>query len=108
MIDNRFSSKAFEQAGINSAEAADIARALASEIESILSVLVENKLEDVVSQLNAMGHNLHRDDKADDNLSFRDDEMLANDDYQCKLRVAVDVVASTGYAHLFAPSDSSP
>jgi hypothetical protein len=99
MVDQRFSSSAFESCGLDSDEARKLADLLAIEVEMEMQEAVKTKLSAIVGRLNEMGHNLKPEQIALGVLSYRDDYEDAQR-YHCKLRVAVDVIISTGYAHL--------
>lgn len=63
------------------------------------------KVREIVNELNAMGHNLQLKSSKLGNASYPDevdyrDESAENEHYSCKLRLAVDTIVSTGYAHL--------
>ena len=102
MIDQRFSSSAFESCGLDSEEARKLADLLAIEVEMEMEEAVKTKMTSIVGRMNEMGHNLKPEQIALGELSYRDDYLDAQG-YHCKLRVAVDVIISTGYAHLTSP-----
>ena len=106
MIDERFSSSAFASCGLDSDEARALADLLVEEVQKELQGVVDTKFADIVRRLNEMGHNLEEEQVGLGELSYRDDY---EDDqgYHCKLRVALDLVISTGYAHLSDPNDGS-
>jgi len=100
MIDDRFSAKAFEAYGLNSEGAGELACQLAEEVNQELHKVILPKLMEIIDTMNAMGHNLrlYEEPKPGD-ISFRDDSEGAFG-YECRLRIALDCVVSTGYAHL--------
>ena len=105
MIDDRFSAASFERSGLDTEAARALASALADEIQQELHTVVLPVFRRIVEMLNALGHDLRPEgEQKAGELSFRDD---SGDDssYICKLRVALDLVISTGYAHLISPSD---
>ncbi len=105
MIDVRFSSQAFASAELDSDEARILADQLADEITDHLAPLLNEKLAEIAAQLNAMGHNLRLyDDSEQGAISYRDDFQMGTQ-YVCRLRLALDVVVSTGYSHLLDPDN---
>jgi hypothetical protein len=60
---------------------------------------VELELTRIIKRLNELGHNLKPNEIALGEFSYRDD-YEDESGYHCKLRVALDLVVSTGYAHL--------
>lgn len=99
MLDERFSASAFEKLGINTEEARLLANLLADEVLKEMQKIVEPQFSKIITRLNEMGHNLKPEAIAPGELSYRDD-WEDDQGYQCKLRVALDLVVSTGYAHL--------
>lgn len=99
MVDQRFSSSAFASRGLDSEEAQQLADELEEEVQKEMQTVLEVKFGDIVDRLNRMGHNLKPERVALGELSYRDDDEDEKG-YYCKLRVAVDLVVSTGYAHL--------
>ena len=101
MIDERFSAEAFNSSGIDTDEAQKkLAELLAEEVAKELHEVVNAKVIEIVKKLNSMGHSLNPEYEAKiGDISFRDD-LSENGKYQCKLRLGVDTVISTGYAHL--------
>ncbi len=100
MIDERFSAEAFISFGIDTDEAQNLAELLAEEVANELHEVVTAKVIEIVKKLNSMGHSLKSEyeSKVGD-ISFRDDS-FEDGKYQCKLRLGVDTVISTGYSHL--------
>ncbi len=100
MIDEKFSAEAFISSGIDTDESQKLADLLAEEVAKELHEIINAKVVEIVEKLNSMGHSLAPEykDKIGD-ISFRDDS-LENEKYQCKLRLGVDTVISTGYSHL--------
>lgn len=100
MIDERFSSAAFEGCGIDTQPARDLADLLAREIQIEMHEAITAQFGKIVGQLNAMGHALKPEyDPLPGDLSYRDD-WRDDSGYHCKLRVGFDSVVSTGFAHL--------
>jgi hypothetical protein len=104
MIDERFSAKSFEDLGIDSDLARRLAEELAEEVNAELHGVIEPALRGIVEQLNVMGHDLKVEELNPGSLSFRDD-LEDSGEYRCKLRLAVDTVVSSGYAHLSSSRD---
>ncbi len=101
MIDERFSAEAFISSGIDTNESQKLADLLAEEVANELHEIVNTKLVEIVGKLNSMGHSLKREDNSKvGDISYRDDSWTNEKTYQCKLRLAVDTVISTGYSHL--------
>ena len=99
MLDERFSASAFSSCGIDTDEARALADLLAEEVQKEMQPALEGQFARIIERLNEMGHSLRPESIALGELSYRDDD---EDDqgYHCKLRVALDLVVSTGYAHL--------
>lgn len=105
MIDSRFSADAFEACGLNTTEAGNLAELLSKEIQLQLHYAIMPELQLIIDKLNSFGHRLKPDDdQIVGDISFRDDNNDHNR-YQCKLRIGIDLVVSTGYAHLISPDD---
>lgn len=91
----RFSKQAFESRGLDT----PAARQLADELETVvleqLHAAAIERLRDLVSQLNGLGHELQLaiDDVPGD-VEFRDERGGA-----CRLRLGCNMVVSAGYAH---------
>jgi hypothetical protein len=106
MIDKRFSKEAFAECGMDTQAARDLADSLAQEVGEEVHQILQEYMHRMIVRLNEMGHNLRLEsDSPGDNLypgniSYRDD-WQDQDSYHCRLRIAIDTVISTGYAHLF-------
>jgi len=99
MIDSRFSAEAFKKAGLDTPKARKLADALAREVEAEVKRHLSESVEAVVNRLNRLGHRLRLVGDEPDGLSFRDeDDAVAGS--PTRLRLAVDFVVSTGYAHM--------
>lgn len=106
MIDERFSSEAFLDAGLNSDKANRMAETLAEEIQNEMHQVVLPKFLEIIERLNAMGHNLKPYDTIEPgDISFRDDTEDETG-YHCRLRVAIDTVISTGYSRTFSEGEA--
>lgn len=100
MIDERFSASSFASRQLDSEAARELADSLAEEVQAEVHRVVFAHFSKIIENLNAMGHSLRPEfDPIPGNISYRDDwkDELG---YHCKLRVALDTVVSTGYAHL--------
>jgi hypothetical protein len=99
MLDERFSASAFSVCGIDTNQAQALADLLAEEVQKEMQEAIEQQFVGIVKRLNEMGHNLKPETIAVGQLSYKDDY---EDDsgYHCKLRLALDLVVSTGYADL--------
>ena len=100
MVDNRFSADEFLQAGHNSKAARALADELAQTIQEELHHAILPAIEQVVAHLNEMGHSLSfYDQPVPGEIAYRDDTETGAG-YECRLRVAVDTIISTGYGHV--------
>jgi hypothetical protein len=107
MIDERFSAAKFTECGIDSKASEHLAKLLGDELQVEMHEVIQVKFNEIVEQLNKMGHNLKPEyPPIPGDISFRDD-WVDKDGYHCKLRVGFDTVVSTGYAHLINPSESN-
>lgn len=106
MLDERFSASSFASCGIDSKEARLLADLLAEEVQKEMQYVVDTHFTTIIQRLNAMGHKLKPEIINLGELSYRDDYEDENG-YHCKLRVALDLVISTGYAHLTSSSEES-
>lgn len=102
MLDERYSRSAFEVAGLDTPEAADLAASLQDDILVELDAAVRDAFLQIVRRLDGMGHHLKPySPPVPGDLSFRDDSgEEGTESYQCGLRVGLDCVVSTGFAHL--------
>jgi len=99
MIDERFSSDAFAQLGLDSAGSRELANVLEKEVSEEMRQVIEEKIIELVKKLNSMGHKLKLEQAPQvGEISFRDD--YQNGEYECKLRLAFDYVTSAGYPDL--------
>ena len=101
MIDERFSASEFEKLGIDSSDAHALALELANEVREALHSIISTAITEIVEKLNSLGHQLKPySPPVPGDISFRDDWIEREGKYHCKLRLAVDTVISSGYAHL--------
>lgn len=100
MIDERFSAEEFILSGIDTDESQKLADLLAEEVANELHQVVNAKVIEIVEKLNSIGHSLKPEYESKvGEISFRDNS-FEDGKYQCKLRLGVDTVISTGYSHL--------
>lgn len=105
MIDEKFSAAKFAECGIDSEEAERLAKLLGDEIQVEMHNAIRVKLNEIIEQLNKMGHKLKPEyPPVPGDISFRDDWVDENG-YHCKLRIGFDTVVSTGYSHLIDASE---
>ena len=102
MLDEKYSRAAFEATGLDTAAAASLAASLQHDILVELDVVIRDRFLQIARRLNELGHRLKPySPSAPGELSFRDDfGEEGTESYGCGLRVAVDCVVSTGFAHL--------
>jgi len=105
MVDKRFSSAAFEACGLDSDAARKLADLLADEIQKELHKMLTAKLLIIIERLNGMGHRLKLAYPPVPGEISYSDEWEDETGYHCKMRVALDTVVSTGYAHLIMADD---
>jgi len=104
MIDERFAAGKFKALGIDTPAAKKLTEELADEVNTELHEVVAAGAKDIVDRLNEMGHELKVEEFNLGSVSFRDD-FEDDNGYHCRLRLAVDTVVSSGYAHLAEPQD---
>lgn len=96
MIDNKFSSEAFSEAGLGTPMARQLAKELQTAILEELDPSLTAAMNSVIEKLNKLGHKLkpygpqHADEK-----HFR--EKYDGDAQPYKFLVAIDMVVSVGY-----------
>ncbi len=97
MIDERFSSKSFEECGLNTKEARVLSDVLADEIQQELHQAITPVLTAIVQKLNEMGHNLKLYyEPVPGDIHYRDFLDPLGNEY--KLLLAVDTILSIGYS----------
>ena len=105
-IDHRFSAAEFERRGLDSEDARILAVLLASRIQEEMHTTIQSCMEAIIDKLNSMGHDLKSYARpSPGHIAYRDDS-VENEVYKCKLRVALDMNISTGYAHLIILQDT--
>jgi len=102
-IDEKFSAKAFEELGLDSDGARQLANSLKQEIEEELHSVIESAVIEMIGQLNEIGHHLQSYQGSGPTVLAYRDCSKGDCEHGCKLRVAVDFFVSTGYAHLIFP-----
>lgn len=101
MIDGRFSLAKFESLGKDTVAAEELAEALKLEIQKEIHKTILKEITGIITKLNKLGHDLRiYEDIRLGNYAFRDDFTDENDNYKCRLRVALDFIVSTGFSHL--------
>ena len=104
MIDDRFSAAAFAGLRNDSTAARELADDLAEEVLKAVDSAVRQLVRQVVADLTHLGHDLRPyDNDGLGEVSFRDDRTDSAGGYSCDLRLAVDVVVSTGYDDVVDP-----
>ena len=99
MIDDRFSAATFEARGLDTAEAAELAAKLADVVAGIVHDAIRPVVAKVTLDLNGLGHSLKESGPHETgHIDYRD-EWTDAEGYHARLRLAVDIVVSTGYAH---------
>jgi len=100
MIDERFSASSFASRGLDTEAARELADLLAEEVQREMHRVIEAHFLEIIGRLNSMGHSLKPEYPATPgDLPYRD-EWEDESGYHCRLRVGLDTVVSTGYAHL--------
>ena len=112
MINQKYSAVAFEKLGFDSEGSNLLLDELEASIRSEVHEITSKYLNELVSDLNRLGHDLRLVDSWSDNpklpvsVSFRDEKYVEGE-YRCKLRIALDTVISLGYPDLSHDHDSS-
>jgi len=97
-IDERFELKKFEAIGDDGIALQALSTALREEVEQRLDKVLSPAVEEIVAQLNKLGHDLRLYGKpVIGDIAYRDD-LLEEGGYSCKLRLGVDVVVSLGFS----------
>lgn len=105
MVDERFRSEEFARVGLDTDAARDLSALLENEVCNEMQTVLKSSFRSIVSRLNSMGHDLKLYDEALGEIAFRDD-YESDSGYHCKLRVACDLIISSGYAHLIPNIDT--
>ena len=100
----KYTKDKFEAAGRNTREARDLCNQLQDDVMEELHTVVLPKFQEIISKLNEAGHNLtpYSEIIAGD-IEYRDEP---TDDF-CYLRLACDMVISSGYAHTISLEQSA-
>jgi hypothetical protein len=94
---SKYTKEAFEKAGINSHQARLLADELQEDVLKELHQEIEGAFIKIVSRLNSQGHDLSPCGRlTPGDYEFRGKEENGN----CGLRLACDVVISAGYSHI--------
>ena len=99
MIDERFSSAAFESEGRNTRQSLQLSGELANEVLAELHDALSAAMSRIVERLNSMGHQLSSIDPGVlDEIDYHDcRENEAGED--CRLRLTATLIVSHGYSH---------
>jgi hypothetical protein len=106
-IDSRFSRRQFQFELENRKGSRDLSDELAAEVLAMLHEAVEVRFNEIVEQVNQLGHHLRAyHEPQPGEIHFRDDHE-SNGAYECDLRMAVDVVVSVGFrdTKAYVPED---
>jgi hypothetical protein len=96
-IDSRFSKQQFLFELENRKGTSDLPDQLAAEVLGLLHEAVQSRFNEIVEQVNQLGHHLRAySEPQPGEIAFRDDRE-SNGEYVCDLRLAVDVVVSVGF-----------
>lgn len=96
-IDSRFSKLQFLSESENKNGSRGLSDQLAAEVLALLHDAVAARFNEIVEQVNQLGHDLRAyDEPQPGEIAFRDDREF-NGEYLCDLRLAVDVVVSVGF-----------
>lgn len=97
----KYSKQEFVKRGLDSSEALKLANKLQEDVAKELHEAVLVKFLEIVNRLNNHGHNLTSYGEINiGDISYRDEPIEG----YCYLRLACDVVISTGYAHTQPPT----
>ncbi len=98
-----YSKDKFEAAGLNTKEARALADQLQDDVCAELHNVILPKFQEIVSRLNACGHNLtpYEQPRPGD-IPYRDQPAMG----QCLLRLACDTVVSVGFADTISEQQS--
>lgn len=99
----RFSKQEFEKLGRDTEAAQKLADELAHEVIKELHQVSKKRFEEIVQLLNSQGHNLELFNSQYDNVSYFDQ---ADENSPIYLRLAFDLIISSGYAHM-GPEDET-
>jgi hypothetical protein len=96
-IDSRFSKHQFLVESDNRPGSSKLSDQLAAEVLGLLHEAVQSRFSEIVEQVNQVGHDLRAySEPQPGEINFRDDRG-SNGEYECDLRLAVDVVISVGF-----------
>jgi hypothetical protein len=106
MAENKFSARMFREVADNAPALRELLLHLRAEVLRRLHPVVEPAFREVVSELNATGHNLLPRDLNIGDITYHDiDEAMGG---ECRrLWLGVDIVVSTGYGDTLALGDDS-
>jgi hypothetical protein len=108
----RFSEAAFAACQGDQKRQRELADALQTEVQMELQEVMLAKWLEIIARLNALGHELRQYDVSDPGLVVYRDDDTTGSGYDCKLRLACDIIISAGYrdvrSSLSNPSPSEP
>jgi hypothetical protein len=91
----KYTKAKFEAVGLNTPEARALADQLQDDVDAELHTVLLPKFQEIVSKLNAGGHNLTPYDEIQvGDIAYRDEPTEGD----CHLRLGYDTVVSAGYA----------
>jgi hypothetical protein len=97
----KYSKEEFDKRELDSPAARQLADELENDVADELHKVVSSAFIDIIDRLNAKGHKLSPyDEIIVGDLAFRDE----SEDGVCYLRLACNVVISTGYADVIPPN----
>lgn len=103
MTTEKFSAQQFEQLGLDTPKAKDLSDELKHAVRDRLMEVVRTETAKIVNELNTLGHHLSiEDDLLPGELSYID-----TIDGNIALRLGVDLIVSSGYAHMTKVDDIS-
>lgn len=106
MIDDRFSDSQFSALGLDSDDARCLADELAVEIQAEVHECVPRKMSEIADRLNGLGHHLELEVAVPGEISFWDVRKGGAGEERCHLRMGLDSVVSTGYAHMISEREA--
>jgi hypothetical protein len=98
----KYTRERFDALGLDSPEARALADQLQDDVCTELHSVILPKFQEIVSRLNARGHNLTPCDPIEPGvIAYRDEPTEG----ECRLRLACDTVVSAGYAHMISAKE---
>ncbi|BAY16058.1 hypothetical protein NIES21_18810 [Anabaenopsis circularis NIES-21] len=98
----KYSKQQFDACGLDTSAARQLADELQDDVAKEIHEVVLTAFLKVVEELNARGHNLTPYDEIQvGDIPFRDESSKE----RCNLRLACDIIISTGYSHTLAADE---